>query len=133
MLDAAGRATTARSGELSTRLGTAAEHASLAVPVAATDDRVEEVVVGLRCRRFESAAVVAVCDDRRLAGLVSIERLLSAPVHTRVGDVMDPRPPIVAPGTGPAPGAGACRRRLRGPVPGRDPAGSSARDPAPRT
>ncbi len=99
MLDAAGRATTARSGELSTRLGTAAEHASLAVPVAATDDRVEEVVLGLRGRWFESAAVVAVCDDRRLAGLVSIERMLSAPVHTRVGDVMDPRPPIVAPGT----------------------------------
>jgi magnesium transporter len=80
-------------------LGTAAEHASLAVPVAATDDRVEEVVAGLRGRRFQSAAVVAVCDDRRLAGLVSIERLLSAPVHTRLGDVMDPRPPIVAPGT----------------------------------
>src|SRR5215204_868089 len=92
MLDAAGRATTARSGELSTRLGTAAEHASLAVPVAATDDRVEEVVLGLRGRWFESAAVVAVCDDRRLAGLVSIERMLSAPVHTRVGDVMEPPP-----------------------------------------
>jgi magnesium transporter len=53
----------------------------------------------MRGRRFDSASVVAVCEDSQLVGLVTIERLLAAPPDARVADVMDPHPPTVAPGT----------------------------------
>ncbi len=59
----------------------------------------DDVLTGLRGRRFDSAAVVAVCRDGRLAGLATIERLLAAAPGTTVTDVMDPDPPVVAPGT----------------------------------
>jgi magnesium transporter len=81
------------------RLGTAAAHATHEVPVARPDETVDAVLEGLRGRAFASAAVVAVCADGRLSGLVTIERLLAAPADAAVGDVMDTRPPLVAPGT----------------------------------
>ena len=55
------------------------------------------VLEGLRGRAFASAAAVAGADGR--SGLVTIERLLAARPDTVVGDVMDTRPPVVAPGT----------------------------------
>lgn len=50
---------------------------------------------------YESAVDVAVCrpDPRVLVGLVPVERVLGAPAHTPVTELMDPDPPIVAPGT----------------------------------
>jgi magnesium transporter len=81
------------------RLGVAAEHATLRVPVADPDDAVDQVLESMRGHRFDSAAVVAVCRAGRLAGLVTIERLLASPGGAAVGDVMDPRPPMVGPGT----------------------------------
>jgi magnesium transporter len=80
-------------------LGTVAGHASAKVPVARPDDTVDEVLTHLRGRVFDSAAVVAVCDGERLAGLVTIERLLAGPPRARIADVMDAQPPAVAPGT----------------------------------
>ncbi|PXY36981.1 magnesium transporter [Prauserella flavalba] len=80
-------------------LGTAAAHATARVPVAAPDDGVDAVLSGLRGQRFDSAAVVAVCRGTRLAGLVTIERLLAADRDATVAAVMDPDPPVVAPGT----------------------------------
>lgn len=80
-------------------LGTAAQHASTHVPVTAPGDAVAEVLTSLRGRRFDSAAVTAVCEGDRLVGLVTIERLLAAPDEASVADVMDSDPPTVAPGT----------------------------------
>lgn len=80
-------------------LGTAAAHATLDVPIAHPDQLVDDVITGLRGRRFASAAVVAVCAEQHLVGLVTIERLLAAPSGTPVVAVMDSHPPVVAPGT----------------------------------
>lgn len=81
------------------RLRTAALHATPNVPTAHPGDAVDAVLAALRGRRFDSAAVVAVCVDGRLTGLATVERLLAAPPQANVRDVMDPEPPVVAPGT----------------------------------
>ncbi|MEQ4204207.1 magnesium transporter [Actinopolymorpha sp. B9G3] len=80
-------------------LGTAAQHASTEIPVAGPEDRVADVIDALRGRRFDSAAVIAVCTSGRLVGLVTIERLLVAPPDARALDVSDRQPPVVAPDT----------------------------------
>lgn len=84
---------------LTAKLETAARHAVSAVPVAAPDDRVEAVLTAMRGRRFDAATVVAVCAGSRLVGLATIERLLAASGTATIGQVMDPDPPVVAPGT----------------------------------
>lgn len=81
------------------RLGTAAAHATRDVPVARPDETTDAVLHGLRGRRFASAAVIAVCLDGRLCGLVTVERLLAAPADVTVGELMDRDPPVVGPGT----------------------------------
>ena len=48
---------------------------------------------------FDSAIVVAVCMNGRLAGLAPIKLLLTAPADAVLADVMDIDPPVVAPGT----------------------------------
>jgi magnesium transporter len=80
-------------------LGTAASHATRVVPIAALGDPVDAVLDGMRERRFDSAAVVAVCDGDRLVGLATLERLLVAAPTTAIDAVMDPRPPTVGPHT----------------------------------
>jgi magnesium transporter len=89
---------TADADELDEQLDTAARHAATAVPVAAPGDRVDAVLAGMRGRRYESAAVVAVCVGDRLVGLATLERLLAAPSDETVGNVMNPDPPVVEPG-----------------------------------
>lgn len=79
--------------------GTALEHASTRVPVASATDSVSATLDGMRGRRFDSAAVVAVLDDGRLVGVATIERLFAAPDGATIADVMDPAPPVVAPDT----------------------------------
>lgn len=78
-------------------LGTAAAHATRHIPVAAPDDEVDTVLRDMRGRRFDSAAVIAVCDGDRLAGLATVERVLAAPPGATVREVMDPDPPVVTP------------------------------------
>ncbi|RDI51137.1 magnesium transporter [Nocardia mexicana] len=77
-------------------LETAAAHATRDVPIAAPGERVDDVFARIRDRRFSSAAVVAVCDGGRLAGLITIENLLAAPGDATIGDIMDAHPPTVA-------------------------------------
>jgi magnesium transporter len=84
---------------LNERIGTASAHASTNVPVAHPDDSVVEVLAAMRGRRFDSAAVVAVCVHDRLLGLATVERLFAAPAESRMADVMDSQPPTVMPGT----------------------------------
>jgi magnesium transporter len=84
---------------LQVAIGTAAQHASLDVPVVSPDDTVGAVLAGLAGRRFASASVIAVCSGDRLTGLATIEKLLAAPADAVVAAVMDADPPTVAPGT----------------------------------
>ncbi|WP_199433763.1 magnesium transporter [Qaidamihabitans albus] len=91
--------TTLISGENTRILGTAAAHATVRVPIVAPEDKVDAVLDALRGRRFDSAAVVAVCRNERLAGLATMERLLAAPAGATVAQVMDAAPPVVAPDT----------------------------------
>ena len=79
--------------------GKAGEHATSDVPVAVSHDAVGNVLASLPGRRYDSASVIAVVDDTRLVGVVSIERLLAAPATALVAEVMDPDPPSVAPHT----------------------------------
>jgi magnesium transporter len=78
-------------------LGTAAGHATRNVPIAAPDDRVDEVLAGMRGRSFDSAAVVAVCDGDRLVGVATLERLLAGAADAEIGEIMDRTPPVVDP------------------------------------
>ena len=80
-------------------LGKAGQHATSDVPVASSRDDVGSVLASLPGRRYDSASVVAVVDDTRLAGVVTIERLLAAPATTLVAELMDADPPTVAPHT----------------------------------
>jgi magnesium transporter len=80
-------------------LRTAQQHASMRVPVTTPAERVSDLLRRMEGERYESAAVAAVCEGRRLVGLVTIERLLSAPADAAVETVMDPDPPIVDPTT----------------------------------
>jgi len=80
-------------------LGTAIFHATTNVPMASPNDGVASVVSSLQGHRFDSASVIAVLDNARLVGLVTIERLLAAPPTALVADVMDSNPSAVAPHT----------------------------------
>ncbi|WP_280474818.1 magnesium transporter [Nocardia farcinica] len=76
-------------------LGTAAAHACHNVPIAAPEETAGTVLARLRGKRFDSAAVVAVCTGSRLDGLVTIERLLAVAGSAPVATVMDADPPVV--------------------------------------
>jgi magnesium transporter len=81
------------------REATAIRHASTAVPTAAATDSVTATIDGMRGRRFDSAAAVAVLDGDRLVGVATIERVFAAEGTATLGEIMDPAPPVVAPGT----------------------------------
>ncbi|HXG08490.1 MAG TPA: magnesium transporter [Gemmataceae bacterium] len=77
---------------------TAAEHVSRRIAVVSPAATVEEVRRSLAGQRFDTVAEIAVCEDGRLKGLVSIEDLLAAPPEAVVAQLMDSDPPTVAPG-----------------------------------
>lgn len=79
-------------------LGIAREHASDRVPVAHAQQTVEEVRTALVGQQFDCADDVAVLEGRKLSGLLPIERLLAAKEGTRVAEIMDTAPPVIAPG-----------------------------------
>lgn len=81
---------------VSSQLGTVGRHASRRVPTAGPRDTAGRVVDEMRGGVFDSAAVVAVLEDDRLRGLVTLERLLSAPADTEVRRLMDVDPPVVS-------------------------------------
>ena len=83
---------------LDRRLGSAAAHAALNVPIASPEETADSVLRRMQGMRFDSAGVVAVCSGQRLVGLVTIERLLAAPAQATLATVMDDQPPVVRPG-----------------------------------
>lgn len=52
----------------------------------------------MRHGKFESLVDIAVCRDGRLLGLIAIEAALAAGDDVLASEVMDPDPPVVAPG-----------------------------------
>jgi magnesium transporter len=77
---------------------TAAEHASVRVPVAAAGDHVEDVRRRLVAKRYDSVGHVVVCDDSTFLGVTRIEDLMAAPPDATMNDLMDRNAPVVAPG-----------------------------------
>lgn len=77
---------------------TAAEHVCTSVPIAGPLTPLGVLRDDFRRRRFECAGVAVVCENDRLKGLIRIEDLLAAPDHALARDIMDPDPPVVAPG-----------------------------------
>jgi magnesium transporter len=78
---------------------TALAKACTRVPMAAPSDLVSETLDSMRGKQFESAMAVAVLDRDKLVGVAGIERLLAAPENATLRDIMDPKPPVVAPDT----------------------------------
>ena len=84
-------------GELTFRI--AAEHVITQVPVASPSSPVEEIRRALEEDRYDSLTHVAVLVDEKLAGLLKIEDLFSAPAGALVGELMDSEPPFVSQNT----------------------------------
>jgi magnesium transporter len=78
---------------------TAARHATREVPLVNPRQRIGDVREMLIGRRYESASHIVVCEAERFCGVIRVEDALAAPVDALVESVMDPRPPVVAPGT----------------------------------
>ena len=77
---------------------TASEHVCHDVPIFGPEARAGEMRRALEARRFEMASHVAVCTDRKLLGMIRVEDLLPAAPETSAHELMDPDPPVVAPG-----------------------------------
>jgi magnesium transporter len=73
-----------------------------AVPLCEPGTPAAQLWAGLTGDRYESAADVVVCTvegpGHRLLGLIPIERVLAAHPATLARDLMDPDPPVIAPG-----------------------------------
>jgi magnesium transporter len=80
-----------------TALRDARAHATDRVPIARPDELVGSVRARLIGARFDCADDVAVVSQGAFAGMVPIERLLSASEDARLDAVMDPDPPLVTP------------------------------------
>jgi magnesium transporter len=68
------------------------------VPIAAATDTAAQIRQALEGQEFDSASDIAVCDDKRLLGLISIERLMKAPGDAAARDIMDADPAVAGPG-----------------------------------
>lgn len=77
---------------------TASEHVCRDVPVFGPEAPAGEMRRALEARRFDLASHVAVCEQRRLLGLIRIEDLLPAGQEASARSLMDPDPAVVAPG-----------------------------------
>jgi magnesium transporter len=80
------------------RLETAAEHLTTRVPVAAPSARVGDIRRSLEGQQFDTVAEIAICEEDKLVGLLSVEDLLAAPADAMASTRMDADPPVVAPG-----------------------------------
>lgn len=78
--------------------GSIEQYLATRVPRCHPDARAGDVRDGLHRQDYDTVADVAVCLDELLVGLLPVERLLGAPDDAQVADLMDPDPPVVAPG-----------------------------------
>jgi len=82
-----------------THPGTATDHATTNIPTAGPDQPISDVHWALMGREFDYTDNLAVLDGESLIGIVPLERLFASEASARVRDVMDAKPPVVAPGT----------------------------------
>lgn len=96
LLQGSGTATTdivARDVPAAPSLRTAAERLVANVPRATREMSIGDLRASLAGRRFACATDIAVCEEGKLLGLLTAERLWEAAPDARAGDVMDPDPP----------------------------------------
>lgn len=79
-------------------LETAAQHATRQVPVVGPDDSAAQARAALVGRSFDAAGHLVVLDGERFRGVLRLEDLLVAADDAPVRALMDPQPPVVAPG-----------------------------------
>jgi magnesium transporter len=77
---------------------TAAEHATVDVPVVGRLERVNDVRARLVGHRYESATHIVVCEAETFLGMMTIEQLLAAGDGATMETLMDREAPVVAPG-----------------------------------
>jgi magnesium transporter len=68
------------------------------VPIGSPSTSSDAMRCALEGRRFDSASNIAVCEQGRLVGIVSLEALLSAAPEEPLSAIMDAAPPAVGPG-----------------------------------
>jgi magnesium transporter len=90
--------TTQQTAEKPLGFDTAGEHASASVPQAHPDSKIREIRLAIIGKRFDSATNIAICEDGKLTGLLTIESLLAAPEDAVARELMDSDPPIVRSG-----------------------------------
>jgi magnesium transporter len=77
---------------------TALGHLTQDVPVVEPSAQAAAIRELLHTQRFACVSHVAVCESERLRGLIRLEDLLIAPGQVTAETLMDPEPPVVAPG-----------------------------------
>lgn len=78
---------------------TAKEHAVIDVPIAHPQQTVEEIINSLFGKKYSSASHIAVLENGKLVGVVTVEDLFSNDKSSKVIDIMDTDPPKVSPET----------------------------------
>ncbi len=73
-------------------------HVCRHVPIASPQTSVGEIRKQLEKVHFDTVSEIAVCDGKKLLGLINIEDLLPAPAGTLAADLMDANPPVVLSG-----------------------------------
>ncbi|MGH9196942.1 MAG: CBS domain-containing protein, partial [Acidimicrobiia bacterium] len=61
------------------------------------DTRVDDIINQLRGNRFDSLALIAVCHEQRLLGVITLEDLFAASNDERAREIMDATPPAGLP------------------------------------
>ena len=77
---------------------TAAEHVCQHIPVASPSAHAGAIRHMLEGQHYDSATHIAICEDGKLLGIMTIEELLSAADEITADRLMDPEPPTIAPG-----------------------------------
>jgi magnesium transporter len=77
----------------------ASDHVTQRVPITTPQSWAGNLRRSLAGQRYDNATHIAVCQDGKLAGVLRIEDLLAASENTAISSLMDPSPPVVAPGT----------------------------------
>jgi magnesium transporter len=78
---------------------TAEEHALTRVPTASPSSSVGKIRNQLAQNAYDSLTHVAILEDAKLVGVLTIEELFSAPEEAVVSEIMDSESPVVVPGT----------------------------------
>lgn len=77
----------------------AVDHSFTRVPIASTSVSAEQIRASLSKRTYDSLTHVAILEDTKLVGVLTIEALFAAPEEVTAGRLMDPDPPVAAPDT----------------------------------